>query len=259
MRPFVVTGCGRSGTYYTAELLRRLGLLCQHEGVFSPTTTGFEGFGDAHGDSSWLAAPYLDQLPPGSVVLHQVRSPAAVARSFTDLSFFAEPGSLRSWAEVATARGKWWVRRRLEAQGHVPARPGGPRPRSYFVQFLRRHAPEVFDEVGELDRALRYWVVWNELVERQAAAGGARYVRFQVEDLGPSRLRELVAEIGLDVPQELAQLVSATTPRSLNAAPTRRAQAEPRDTPARRAAARLGQRYGYDIAAWDRNQDRVRR
>jgi hypothetical protein len=91
---FVVTGCARSGTTYLAELFTALGLPCGHEAVFAPATSHFAGFGSRRGDSSWLAVPFLDELPPNTVVIHVVREPSAVIRSLVATKFFTSGSRL---------------------------------------------------------------------------------------------------------------------------------------------------------------------
>ena len=80
LRPLLVTGCARSGTAYASAVLEGIGLDVGHEAVFGPRTRRFEGFGETHGDSSWLAVPFLDILPEDTYVLHQTRHPQAAPR-----------------------------------------------------------------------------------------------------------------------------------------------------------------------------------
>ena len=81
MRRFLITGCGRSGTKYMAELMGALGISCGHELVF--TSAGYDGeWGDwPTGESSSYAPPLLDKLPSDVVVFHVVRNPLHVVRS----------------------------------------------------------------------------------------------------------------------------------------------------------------------------------
>lgn len=81
---FVVVGTGRSGTKYTAELLTALGIPCGHERVY--TRHDVKKQWGLRGDASWLAVPHLDRFK--GVVLHQVRDPLAVVRSFVGIGFF---------------------------------------------------------------------------------------------------------------------------------------------------------------------------
>src|SRR5829696_4436432 len=94
---FVVVGCSRSGTGYIAKLLWKVGVPCGHEKYFdiwrvldrpSPSTF-LEGFRQLQGEASFLAVPFVGELPAGTVVLHQLRNPVAVTRSHMGIRFFA--------------------------------------------------------------------------------------------------------------------------------------------------------------------------
>lgn len=93
----MVTGLSRSGTQYTATLLAKAGINCGHEKVFGPWSgvlhlrDPFSVHPSIHGDSSFMAVPYLDRLREGDWVFHQVREPLAVIRSHIGIRFFAEP------------------------------------------------------------------------------------------------------------------------------------------------------------------------
>lgn len=86
MTQFLVTGCGRSGTAWAAELFTALGYPCTHEGSFS-----YEREGPLEGsDSSWLAMPHLDNLPPATPIIHLVRDPYLVVQSAMAKGFLAD-------------------------------------------------------------------------------------------------------------------------------------------------------------------------
>lgn len=75
--PFLITGCGRSGTGWAAALFTDLGYPCTHEGQFSLTQNGpLRG-----GESSWLAVPHLASLGPSIRVLRILRDPYEVVIS----------------------------------------------------------------------------------------------------------------------------------------------------------------------------------
>lgn len=78
MKPYIVTGCGRSGTGYMAQVLTSAHVPCGHERLF-------QGKGDAKlepdsVDSSWFAAPFVRDRD--AMVIHQVREPMAVVSSW---------------------------------------------------------------------------------------------------------------------------------------------------------------------------------
>lgn len=85
-RPFLVTGCGRSGTGWAAALFTALGYPCGHEAVFGP-----DGPGAFHRpDSSWLAVPHAASLPAGTPLLRVMRNPYAAVQSAFAKGFLAE-------------------------------------------------------------------------------------------------------------------------------------------------------------------------
>jgi glycosyltransferase involved in cell wall biosynthesis len=155
-RRVVVTGCGRSGTGYVSQVLTALGHPCGHEAVFNPHTDGEWSFGALQGDSSWMAVPYLSQLPQGTLLLHQVRHPLAVIRSCIGIRMLSEPSPYR--------------------------------------EFLERHCPEVFAYDAELERAMAYWVYWNRRVEE--SAGELRYARGHLERLDTRFFANISALLG---------------------------------------------------------------
>ena len=103
MKRFLVTGCARSGTGYIATLLTALGVPCGHERVFNPLTLGKGDellWPDASpGESSWLAAPFIPNLPEEVLILHQVRETVAMIRSKVRTRFFEVPTWYKSFAE----------------------------------------------------------------------------------------------------------------------------------------------------------------
>jgi hypothetical protein len=166
---FVVTGCARSGTLFMAEALAALGHACGHEQLFTPETRGVPPFRDAQGDVSWLAAPFLEQLPRGTVVLHQVRDPLATIRSMLGVRMFqTKPHAL--------------MQARYRLQYHR-IRFGRPITNARFVRFAADHCPGVFELPDETSRAAAYWVRWNERIQRVELDDQLHYERYRVEDL----------------------------------------------------------------------------
>jgi len=143
-----------------SALLTRRGAGCGHEILFEVERLAHdvppEWPADVWGESSWLAAPFLETLAPGTVVLHQVRHPLAVVRSFARQNFF---GRRHAWRTFAV-----------------------------------RHCPE-FAEHPPLAACFLYWLRWNELVQRAEALPGLRYFRYRVEDLDDV-LPRVLEEIG---------------------------------------------------------------
>ena len=157
----LLTGCGRSGTSYTATLLSALDVRCGHELVFRlPEIVRGEVSwpDDLPAESSWLAAPFLDLLPAGTRIWHQVREPLAVLRSLRRVGLFEKPGPFRT--------------------------------------FVVEHLGAELESASPLEAGLIYWDRWNALVEERAAASGLAYSRHRLEDLEPAVLSELLASAG---------------------------------------------------------------
>ena len=250
---FVVTGCARSGTGYTARLLTDLGVPCDHEALFTPYTERFDGFSGTRGDSSWLAVPFIDQLPAGTVVLHQVRHPKAVVSSLLGIRFFADDRTpvARDWRsrwQVARAHGLREIAARFAtAEGRSRAR----RRRSDFVAFVRRHCPEVFAEADEAARAARYWVAWNLAAARAADRPDLVYLRYRVEDLDAGQTMDLLSAVGAPCARASIDAALARLPRHANTRPSvgfpRRSASPLVDLADAEDVAILAETYGYCI------------
>jgi hypothetical protein len=251
VRNFVVTGCARSGTGYTATLLSTLGVPCTHEALFSPYTQHFDGFPEPGGDSSWLAVPFLGELPPGTVVLHQVRRPDAVVSSLLGIRFFADDGTKasrdwRSRLQVARARGFGELAARLmTSDGRARAR----RRRSDFVGFLRTHCPEIFAEPDELTRAARYWVEWNGLAARAAERDDLVYLRYRLEDLDARQTASLLRAVGREVDGAAIDAAIARLPNNANTRPVAGRAPSSSDVALGdiRGVADLAEQFGYEV------------
>lgn len=95
--PFLVTGVGRSGTGYMAQLMRDNGYACGHEGYYS--VRGRPSHPMLEGDSSWLSMPFLPVEVP---TIHVVRHPLRVLESRLDSGFLSERGPPTSlWDDYA--------------------------------------------------------------------------------------------------------------------------------------------------------------
>jgi len=217
---FLITGCGRSGTGYTARLLGDLGLACGHEAVFFPPQDGRWQFAwpvDLPGESSWLGAPFLKALPKGTIVLHQVREPVAVIRSFLRIRFFDEPSPYLKFAEA-----------------RVPELARGDR----------------------VERCMKYWLQWNRLAELGAHFEDLRYLRYRLEDIDAALLERLLELIGYRCEPERVARAVAERPRDYNSRGDKQADADvtwealPRGE-LRESVAELAGRYGYEGTSKD--------
>jgi hypothetical protein len=129
----VITGTGRSGTGYCAELLRACGVACGHESVFTPDVALgrlIVDWADYEADCSWLAAPgrRWPAIDDAHLVL-VTRHPAAVVRSWLELSILDRDDD--------------------------------------YTETIRRHTQRTMHG-AMADRALRHWVSWNLLAAARA-------------------------------------------------------------------------------------------
>jgi hypothetical protein len=149
-RKLLITGCGRSGTFYSTEVWRQLGLDIRHERPFA-----HHGKMGEDGAASWLMAVNDPNPPFGpsaadyefDVVIHQVRHPLKV---------------IASVAQFILAKGQ------------------------FAKDYIERNAPQIRIAKEELLlnkeqqfvlQAARYWYYWN-LISQQKAT-----VTVQVEKL----------------------------------------------------------------------------
>ena len=200
---FVVAGCSRSGTTYMAELMSALGFQCGHERVFNiwsitglgdliDPMTAFFDLGEKQGDASFLSIPYIDQLPKGTIVLHQVRNPLEVIQSHMGIRFFADP----------------YLPSMYLANEH---------PR--ILGFLQTHCQEIWETNTEIGRCMRYWYYWNRLAERAKHNPSLIYLRYRIEDINISTLRGIIRNIGGETPETKCRQALASISKLTNARP----------------------------------------
>lgn len=223
MRPFVITGCGRSGTNYIAHVLRRTGLSCGHEDVFT-TRSGQVRFSAYDGDASWMAAPHVPNLPGEVVVFHQVRDPERVIRSWVSTGLFA-----RFHLEDNLIK-------------HVGKRLlGAPPSGDHGVRcYIKDRAPQVFSEKTAPARAARYWIEWNSMVANPD-------LRYRVEDVDRELLGTMLDLIGSPNHDRISEALAAT-PTDVNKRPSR-SDASLGDLPAHLATKvrEMAEGYGYSV------------
>jgi len=155
----VATGTGRCGTGFIAQLLSSAGLPCGHEAIFRPTS--YEQAmrqlwnTELQGDSSWMAAPFLDrEIAKGAVIIHLIRHPQQVIESAYDLGSFQSENL------------------------------------AGFSQFNIQHLPSLRQFDKPLDKIGHRYVWWNRMIEDKVA--GRDCVRFYVDRQEPIELlREL--------------------------------------------------------------------
>lgn len=123
---FLISGCGRSGTTWAHRLFTELGYRTRHENQFSPVKAGPLRVPE----SSWLAVPFLDDLPTRVRVLRVMRDPYEVARSAAERPFL---GDLKH--------------------------PYGA--------FVHRHRPDITAPGDRLGRAIRWAALWDEPMQQR--------------------------------------------------------------------------------------------
>jgi hypothetical protein len=210
------------------------GVPCGHESACQ--VTGFKGFGEYAGDASWFAAAYMTALPADVVVLHQVRNPLAVAKSWYRIGLFAS-NPLRTVCYGNTSA------RQL---ARLARAPGSTLRRWRYVRDQRRivrKATDVFDYRGEADRCLRYWAEWNRLVETSVTR--RPLYRFKLEDLGPEVWNAISQFIDVDLGPFREQ---SDTPSPANLKPRYPSRPFPATTIPDDVRS-LAEKYGYDVNA----------
>lgn len=229
---FVVTGCSRSGTTYMARLLSAVGYECGHERVFNifRVRDADDEAGvrlalaepKRPGDSSFLAAPFLQQLPRGALVLHQLREPLEVIRSHMGIRFFADPHRPSMYL----------------ADNHED-----------FLDVIRRHCPSVLRQPSEIERCMDFWVRWNRLAQRAEGLPSVRYLRYRLEDVDARLLQTIVARLGGELDDRAAERALAGVSRSTNSRPRDDAVCWQRlpSGPLKDAVRELGVAYGYAL------------
>jgi hypothetical protein len=167
MLKLLITGTGRCGTRFMADWLTASGTPCGHEKAF-----GYAGYttGPEIADASWLAVPYLGLVPDSVRIIHLVRNPLHVVRSFLGTNHF------------------------------------GPFTRKHLVRPWHRYMSLHFGYNGAepVQQAMKYWVKWNVAIE---AWIDARSVvrewsddRIRIENLRSVPWQVMVAQsIGADV------------------------------------------------------------
>jgi hypothetical protein len=230
---YVVTGTGRCGTVYLANLLTQCGLPCGHESIFTPwgldeARARLEGRSAIHvsaisrescgdwlpdadalvADSSYLAAPFLGHdILKSAEIIHLVRHPMDVLNSFVvGLNYFHQ-----------------WV------------------PPDVWHWFIYSHLPELRLDYHPFERAALYYVRWNRMIEQRSA--GRRYIRLQVENVPAELFRHLGRRC------RDASLLAA---RKVNGRMAGKPEYTLADVPAgaiRDELCDLGERYGYPMPA----------
>jgi len=213
LQHLVITGTARSGTAYMGALMGGLGLRFGHEEIFGPRSRSFVSWYGQNGDSSWLAAPFLDQVPE-ALIVHQVRHPLKVVRSLVGVKFLADRGAAFLAGDDAWTRIKWRTREKLLELGHVEESDKGPRPHKVYRAFVDTYVPEAWAADSLVERSLTYWVRWTEKVLQHRDED--RYQVHHLELMSPDSISAILRRIGLDVTAAHVALAMSKLPPDLN-------------------------------------------
>jgi hypothetical protein len=158
MLEFIIVGTGRCGTGYMSRLVTSAGKSCGHESIFNPEFKGSLYKTYLAGDSSWLAVPYLHLVADTTKIIHIVRNPLNVFRSW-----FFDQNTVLSLAPSSTL--------------------------SVYSNYLLRHYPNVVKQDTQIDKAIIYYIECNERIMKYE-----RSILFKVEDKPNEILRYLGAD-----------------------------------------------------------------
>lgn len=211
---YVVVSTPRSGTGYIAQALSRLGLCCGHESCFRPDGQSYWQRAGSVGDASWLAVPFIDRLPPGTVVLHQTRDPVRAINSINSGARY-----FREWPQTR--------------EDYLASDP--------YRRFILDHTGSWTWPDGETERGAHFWHNWHRWIEAAAARrDDLRYLRYRLEDLD----EELLGRVrGLILGEAPIPEAIPDVPRDYNHRDAVRESVSRGGLPA--GAAELAERYGY--------------
>lgn len=160
---YIVTGTGRCGTLFVANLLTSMGIPCSHEAIFTPSGLSFakevlEGeksllnseiskyqtdsllnHKNVMAESSYMAAPFLDCFDCD--VIHIVRNPFKVIGSFIGEKF------------------NFFVDNKPSYNEKLPNN-------IIYENFIFNKLPELHNLDSQLDRACLYYIRWNQIIEQ---------------------------------------------------------------------------------------------
>lgn len=169
---FLITGTGKCGTVYMANLLSQLEIPCGHEAIFTnkgleeakkrlsdPTIIRFSectknlpkwtNEQNIVSDSSYMCAPFLDwDHLKDTKIIHIVRNPIEVISSFIKGEYF----NLK-WPEIT-----------------IP-----------FQNFIKIHVPQVYEnDLNNINRCALYYVEWNKMIEHKLL--NKNYMIYKIEN-----------------------------------------------------------------------------
>lgn len=150
MHKLLITGVGRSGTLWMSNVFRELGIASRHESSFTPFRNDLELSGTVV-EISWLAAPFLDQLPATTRSAVLLRHPDQVAESYLRIGFFS---ATNDWFPYRTGR---------KIASNFPSTLGRrvPPQRPDYHDFLKAHDMPAVTSSDPWLCAYDHWLQWN--------------------------------------------------------------------------------------------------
>lgn len=128
---YLITGTGRCGTRTLSVFLTRAGYSCGHESIFRHGGRP-KDIPDVVAESSWMAAPYLDdERLKDTTIIHLVREPIRVVSSIIHIGLFTSEN-------VAG-----------------------------YAHFIYLHLPKL-KRYNTLNKALYFYIEWNRMIEPYA-------------------------------------------------------------------------------------------
>lgn len=172
--PFFLVGPARSGTGYIAALLTSLDVPTGHEAMFG--AYGFKARLELCGDSSWLAVPFLDDIPSACPVLFQARNPIRIVQSNFEIGFLQRGSKFDQFAAAV-----------LGAK-----LPAGASP---------------------LESSILYVLAWMDAIRRRQDRLAYTY---RLEAIGVETVLEICAQVGVSMDAGRVERALASLPRNVN-------------------------------------------
>jgi hypothetical protein len=117
-----------------------------------------------------------------------------------------------------------------------------------LIVLVREVLPNVFEERTPVQRAARFWIEWNSLVESDSRTLGLEYLTYRVEDMESSLLSSLVGRItGKALAPITAHRALGSVPTNVNSGPSHALLSLDELGPLRDQLAAKASSYGYNL------------
>lgn len=167
----LIVGTGRCGTKTLSNLLNQNNIKCGHESIFGKMVN--KEIDENHviktidlyeAESSWLAVPYLGTkyIPKETKIIHLIRDPKKVIKSFLDISLFNGKG--------------------------------------IYYEFMKNNCEQVNDNNSYIVNAINYYLYWNMKIESALEKYPNKKV-FKIED-NPEKLKDFLPLTNFNISKE---------------------------------------------------------